>query len=59
MMAPVEQFATVDDRIAELWRQRFNTYEIAKVLTHELREPIEEHHVYRVIARREPKGGAK
>ena len=59
MMAPVEQFATVDGRIAELWGLRLNTTEIAERLTREFREPFGEAHVYRVLARREPKGGAK
>lgn len=59
MRSPIEQVQTPDERIAELWRQGLNTYEIAERLTSEFREQFTEAQVCRVLARRERKGGAE
>ena len=55
----MNHITTPDERIAELWRQGLNTHEIAETMTRDLGEPVAEHHVYRVLARRESKGGAE
>lgn len=55
----MNHITTPDERIAELWRQGLNTHEIAEVITNDFSELFTEAHVYRVLARREPKGGAE
>ena len=55
----MNHITTPDERIAELWRQGLNTHEIAEVITNDFSELFTEAYVYRVLARREPKGGAE